>query len=70
MVNGDHLQGMMVWHGFGRIQSETTVRQKMGRTLWWLASRDGDDDGENSPAMLIQESKQLSVREDRVDLGG
>jgi hypothetical protein len=23
-------------HGFRRIQSETTVRQNMGRTLWWL----------------------------------
>jgi hypothetical protein len=24
--------------GFKRIQSETTVREKMGRTLWWLAT--------------------------------
>jgi hypothetical protein len=23
---------------FKRIQSETTVREKMGRTLWWLAT--------------------------------
>jgi hypothetical protein len=34
------------WGGFGRIQSETTVRQKMGRTLLWLVN---GDDGENSP---------------------
>jgi hypothetical protein len=26
------------WYGFRRIQSETTVRQNMGRTLWWLAT--------------------------------
>jgi hypothetical protein len=24
--------------GFRRIQSETTVRENMGRTLWWLAT--------------------------------
>jgi hypothetical protein len=34
------------WGGFGRIQSETTVRQKMGRTLLWLVN---GDDGEYSP---------------------
>jgi hypothetical protein len=28
---------------------------------------DRDDDDENSPAMLIQESERLSAREDRVD---
>jgi hypothetical protein len=25
-------------HGFKRIQSETTVRENMGRTFWWLAT--------------------------------
>jgi hypothetical protein len=24
--------------GFRKIQSETTVREHMGRTLWWLAT--------------------------------
>ena len=32
-----------------------------------LVVGDGDDDGENSPAKLIQESEQMSAREDRVD---
>jgi hypothetical protein len=31
-----------------------------------LVVADGDD-GENSPAMLIQEREQMSAREDRVD---
>jgi hypothetical protein len=38
---------------FRRIESETTVRQNMGRILWCLASRHGGD-GENPGAMLIQ----------------
>jgi hypothetical protein len=34
------------WGGFGSIQSETIVRQKMGRTLLWLVK---GVDSENSP---------------------
>jgi len=30
---------MVRWRcGFKRIQSETTVRENMGRTFWWLAT--------------------------------
>jgi hypothetical protein len=63
VVNGDQLQGMMVWiqEDTKRDYSQTEDEKNT------LVVGDGDDDGENSPAKLIQESEQMSAREDRVD---
>jgi hypothetical protein len=48
--------------GFRRIQSN------YGQTEYGKNALVGDrGDGENSPAKLIQESEQMSAREDRVD---
>jgi len=48
-VESNDWQGKIM-RGFRRIQSETTVRQNMGRMLWLLAT----EDGENPQVMLIQ----------------
>jgi hypothetical protein len=47
VVNQPFTRDDSVVRGFRRIvQSETTVRKHMGRTLWSFANRDGGDDGE------------------------
>jgi hypothetical protein len=61
-VNGDHLQRKMEW-----IQGDTErnySQAEYGKNVLVVGDR---GDGENSPAKLIQESEQMSAREDRVD---
>jgi hypothetical protein len=61
VVNGDQLQGMIVWIHTKRDHSQTEDEKNT------LVVGDRDDDGENSPAKLIQEREQMSAKEDCVN---